>query len=366
MRILLIGIGAAGNKAVMEAVDRNVVPVEDTIIINSTEKDFPAGYDGKKIILSPDNSGCGKERAVAKKYALNAIQHGELNFDVSPYRAIILATSVEGGTGSGSAPILAKYFKNVANKNVHLISFIGFEEDVRGLSNTIEFFQEVTDDIVVQSIKNSAFLREAGGNKFKAEELANIEMCERIRLISGKDFIASGQNIDDTDIMKVANTHGYMTVEHAKFVKPLVDKEDFDSIIKKMLYNSKSLKSTKAVRMGIVLNIDPASEDAIDFNFERIVNTYGIIYEKYIQKQWDGKEEYIGVIISGLQMPIEEVKATYERYKEETDKVNKNSDEFFAAMKEMQLNEEDSKFDMIKPMGTGMSTADFLKEFGGL
>ena len=36
MKTLLIGIGAAGNKAVMTAINMGVVEVEDTIIINST------------------------------------------------------------------------------------------------------------------------------------------------------------------------------------------------------------------------------------------------------------------------------------------------------------------------------------------
>mgnify|MGYP006988897535 CR=1 FL=1 len=35
MKTLLIGCGAAGNAAVMTAIDKKIVDVEDTIIINS-------------------------------------------------------------------------------------------------------------------------------------------------------------------------------------------------------------------------------------------------------------------------------------------------------------------------------------------
>ena len=52
MKTLLIGIGAAGNKAVMTAINMGVVEVEDTIIINSTTKDFPKDYKGKTIYLT--------------------------------------------------------------------------------------------------------------------------------------------------------------------------------------------------------------------------------------------------------------------------------------------------------------------------
>jgi hypothetical protein len=41
MKILLIGIAAAGGKAVVDAIDRGVIYIDDTILINSTTKDIP-------------------------------------------------------------------------------------------------------------------------------------------------------------------------------------------------------------------------------------------------------------------------------------------------------------------------------------
>lgn len=364
MKALLVGIGAAGNKAVITAIEKGVVDTKDTIIINSTSRDFPPDYDGKKIILSPTDSGCGKERKVAKDYTLTAIQSGKLNIeDINSYSTIIICTSVEGGTGSGSTPIIANFFNQVYRKNVHIISFAGFEEDVRGIGNTIEFFQEIDSAIIVQIIRNAAFLRLAGNSKFKAEQMANDEMCNRVRILTGQNFIASEQNIDDTDILKVSNTSGYMTVEQQYIDKPLVDQDDFNSLVKKMIYNSKSLKSKNpgAARIGIILNIDPMSEDAIDYTFASIKKEYGDPYESYLQKQWDGDREYIAFIVSGMQMPIDEIKEVYKRYQEQTAKVNKSADDFYKEMKSMQLEEEDKKFDMIRKVENGLGVDDFIK-----
>lgn len=365
MKTLLIGIGAAGNKAAMSAIMNGIVEQEDVIIINSTSKDFPSEFEGTKIILSPNDTGCGKERAVANDYAKSAIKNGKLNIEaVNKYTTIICITSVEGGTGSGATPIIAQFFNQVYRKNVHIIAFTGFEEDVRGLGNTIEFFQEVDSNLIVQTIRNSAFLRLSGYNKFKAEQLANEEMCKRIRILTGQDFIISDQNIDDTDILKVSNTSGYMTVEHIMIDKPLVDQDDYNKLIKKMIYDSKSTKSKNpcALRIGAIFNIDPATEDAIDYSFQSILDTYGFAYERFIQKQWDGKKEYIAFIVSGMQMPIEEMRAVYERYKEGTERVNKNADAFYNEMKGMALESVDKKFDMIKPAQSGLNIEDFLKQ----
>ena len=114
-----------------------------------------------------------------------------LNISVEKYTTVMVVGSCSGGTGSGSIPILGRLFSEVLNRNVHIITFTGFEEDVRELSNTIEFFKEMDSKLVVQTISNASFLQEAGGNKFKAEQLANNEMCKRIAILTGKNFIDS-------------------------------------------------------------------------------------------------------------------------------------------------------------------------------
>lgn len=367
MKTLLIGIGAAGNKAVVKAINMGIVKEDDALIINSTSKDFPKEFPkDRTIVLSPKDTGCGKERTVAKDYAFTTIKAGKLNsIDVSTYTTVIICTSVEGGTGSGSTPIIAKYYNQVCRKNVHIIAFTGFEEDVRGLGNTVEFFQEIDSNLIVQTIRNASFLKLAGGNKFKAEEMANKEMARRIAILTGQNFIDSKQNIDDTDILKVSNTSGYMTIEERFLEKPLVDQDDFNQIIKKMIYDSKSIQSKEpgAVRLGVILNIDPASEDAIDYSFTDLKAAYGNPYECFMQSQWDGEKEYIAFIVSGMQMPLDEIKEVYNRYKEQSSKVNKTTDDFFAEMKEMKLNGDDKKFDMIKPVQQGMDLNQFMNQF---
>lgn len=367
MKVKLIGVGAAGNKAVCEAIERGVVNTDDTVIINSTSKDFPVEYEGAKIMLSDTDTGCGKERRHAKLLLKEAMNAGKFNnLQLDGYEAAILVSSVEGGTGSGTTPTIAKFIRQVYNKNVHIIAFTGFEDDVRGLSNTVEFFKEIDPTFVVQAISNASFLSLAGNNKIKAEELANKDMCERVRVISGMDFIPGRQNIDDTDINKLSNTSGYMIVGKKEFIKPLETVDDFEKIIKNLIYKNSSVASKDtATRLGVILNIDPASEDAIDFSFESIRRAYGKPYEFFLQEQWDGKKEYIAFIASGMKMPIDELEAIYNRYKEESEKVDKASDEFFTRLNQMEKLDTDNSFDMLCNETKQISPADFIKDFFG-
>lgn len=364
MKTFLVGVGAAGNKAVVNAIMSGVFEVEDTMIVNSTSKDFPPEYTGNKVILSSEDTGCGKERSIAKDYAMKAIADNKFPSaeKMSPYTTVIVCTSVEGGTGSGSAPLIAKFFNKVHVKNVHIIAFTGFEDDVRGLANTVDFFKEIAPEIIVQTISNKTFMAKANGNKMRAEELANNEMSTRIRVLTGMDFIEGSQNIDDTDILKLSNTSGYMTVEKRYINKPLETRDDYERVIKNMIYNSASIKAIEPApqRIGVILNISPESEDAIDYQFESIINEYGKPYEMFTQVQYDGKKEYIAYICSGMKMPLDEVKAIHDRYVEQTNKINKEYDEFFTDIKEMNALDIDKKFDMIKEVSTGISVADFL------
>lgn len=45
----VIGIGAAGNKAAINAVENKIINIDSVMLINSTLRDIPADYKGLKI-----------------------------------------------------------------------------------------------------------------------------------------------------------------------------------------------------------------------------------------------------------------------------------------------------------------------------
>ena len=212
MRALIIGTGAAGNKAVVNLMELGVVDKDDVLLINSTLKDVPEKYRNIAVKLSDEYDGCGKERSLSKEITDEAIKDGTLNFNNLPYDIykVIIVTSMEGGTGSGSTDIIAKHLYEKQNiNNIEIFAFKGFEEDVRGIQNSIEFFQDMKPTYGVQVINNAAFLKEAGGNIKKAHKLANDELARRIRVSLGQVLVAGEDNVDGSDLYKVTNTTGY-------------------------------------------------------------------------------------------------------------------------------------------------------------
>jgi len=364
MKFKFVGVGAAGNKAAMSLVEEGIAKMEDVVLVNSTSKDIPKDFKGKVIILSHDNKGCGKERTIAREYAITAMRNNTFDniFD-NEVDSVLLVTSVEGGTGSGATPIIGQYCHEVLGKNVQIVAFTGFEDDTRGLQNTIEFFQDLDFDCGTQTIKNSAFMAAANENKLAAEQLANEEFVRRVKILIGNGLIDSSQNIDEMDMLKIVCTTGYKTVESIEFDDILMDIEEFNKLCKKMIFNSKSLKCNKPsqVRMGVFLNIKPESENAIDYKFDEFKSAFGIPFETFFHRQYDGGKQYIRLISSGMKLPLDEVIAIHERYVKASESVDKRADDFFSHISGLSKNNEDSRFDMVRSTNRPGSKDNFFK-----
>lgn len=351
----VIGIGAAGNKAVIGLIEKNVLPRNNVMLLNSTLKDIPAGYKDIAIEFSGASKGCGKERDIAKRIVLESMQNGTVSFDsfLDPQdKMVIIVTSSEGGTGCGGASIVGKYFKEVLKANVHMFVFTGFEEDGRGLKNTVEYFQELSEEYTVQAISNKKFLAAANGNKLKAETFANIEFARRIKILLGQLLVDSENNIDETDLTKLTTTAGFMMIEYGELDK-VKNVESFNKVVSDIIDNTKSLDiEPTAKRIGVILNISERTKDSIDYLFTVIKEKLGTPFETYTHVQTEQEPEYIAIIASGLKMPTADVMAIYDRYKEAAGKVDKSKDSFFEDLN-MDLKDDNDVFNMVNKPKSG-------------
>jgi len=369
MNAKIIGVGAAGNKAAISLIE-NGMSVNNILLINSTIKDIPEKYRGIAIEFSNSNGcGCGKEREIAKDLCLESIQNNTLNrldslMDPTDDMVIIVNSS-EGGTGCGASTVIAQYMKDVIGVNVHMFVFTGFEEDGRGMKNTVEYFQDLSTNYTVEAISNKKFLNY--GSKLRAEKEANNEFVRRVSILLGHIIVDSDQNIDETDLYKVTNTPGFMDIEY-RTIDKIKNVSMFNDILISMIDDTKSLEigEPSAKRIAVILNISEKSRDFVDYGFEIIKERFGTPYEIFTHIQMEGATEFIAFIVSGMVMPIDEVKNIYNRYLEASEKVNKKKDTFLDMTKGLIGNQEDAMFDMQKSTVPGRienNKKNFLKSF---
>lgn len=371
MRVKIIGTGAAGNKGAVCAVKNNIIDVDDVLLINSTLKDIPYDYKGKAVQFYNSYGGCGKERAMSKKLCSTSLQNGTINLEEflqvgtdNEAELVVITTSTEGGSGSGSAPLIASYIRQVLGISVHIYAYTGFEEDARGVKNTVEFFQEMEDTFTVEAVSLKKYLTAANNNRIKAEELANKEFCEKISVLMGLQLRDSEHNIDPTDLLKIATTEGYMIIESTIIKERVKNREQFRKVIIDMLDESRSLDLYEGSqkKMAVIINIDKNSTDCIDY-LDILTERFGLAYEKFEHIQYESDmPEFIAVISAGSNMPVKEVEAIYKTYEDMTSRVNKNKDSFFSSIGGLNFNEEDSMFDLGSKKGSTVSKDAF---FGG-
>lgn len=359
LKAKVIGVGAAGNHAAIHLIETGVMNIDDVLLINSTLKDVPEQYKDIALVLT-GSEGCAKERNIAHELIMNNLRSSELSgrFDSlmsADDSMVIIVTSAEGGTGSGSSSVIAKYFSEVLGKRVHLTVFGGFEEDARGLKNTVEWFKETNKEYIVDSICNKKFLVACNYNKRKAEQAANEEFAKRVRILLGQTIKESSNNIDDKDLVKLVTTPGYFEVIHGDLGKPK-NIEESNRIIKELIDSSKSYDvDATCTRIGVILTISDKIGDNIDYLFAEIKKKFGEPFETFTHIQdIDGINNHIAIIAAGMKMPIDEIEEIYQDYLDRFDAVDKSKDEFF----NKEFNTNSDEFDM----GNGGLNADQISK----
>lgn len=363
----IIGIGAAGNKAAIQAVLDGIVPAEKVMLLNTTLKDIPEEFRSIAVNFAENSDlhgGCGKERSLSKKLLLSAMKNNDVDFDnflSDEDDMVTIVTSTEGGTGSGAATVVAKYFDQQLNRPVNMFALTGFEDDARGKQNTVAFFQELDENYTIHAISNKKF----SGSRSQAEAAANKQFSKALRVMLGQDLIDSEQNIDNTDLYKISTSPGYMVVEYAEVKEKIKNVEQFNRILVDMIDNSPTLETpikNKMPRMALILNLNERSQEFVDSTAQEVRNRMGECFEEFIQRQYNGKQEFIAVICAGMNMPTDEIDAIYQRYLREKEEASKNKENFFDSLRDV----DDDSFDVRQRRGKKASTEDkrsFFKDF---
>ena len=360
----IIGIGAAGNKACQALVYHSTVKnIENCLLMNSTEKDFPKEAS-KNCVLIENIGGCGKEREVGQEIMRSYLENPQAREHLDEFLGddthLVLVGSMGGGTGSGGLNMLAKYARNVLGMDVTLIAFKGFIDDIREMKNTLDFLKEVPNNIAVQIIDNSAFLKQSQNNKVEAEYLANFEFSQRISFMLANRLIASEQNIDSNDLYKIITTPGYQMIEKTVF-KDIKNKDQMNEIIKNMIDNSTSLPTEPGcLCMGVILNVQPKTLNSFDFDYNVINKAYSgeITPEKFPHIQYcenSGDDtEWLALIVSGLKLPIKELQKLHTEFARASQKLeSSNKDPFFDVVQKLDTN----KMGNSKRFGHGVRRA---------
>ena len=346
LKTKVIGIGAAGNKAAISVIESGVLDRSDVLLLNTTRKDIPIEYQQDMFIEFGSARGCGKDRDTAKEFMAETISNDrdfqELlnNFIDGDEKFITIVSSTEGGTGSGASVVLGEYLQSMFMDEetgepripIHMVCFTGFEDDARGLKNTVDWVNNLNPYFIVQIMSNKIALenKDVSGNRKKAEHFANMTFAERIAILSGQFIDPSEDNMDDMDLYKLNSIPGYMTVEKIELPK-VTSVDQFNEELQQMISESISWPTEpSAQRIGVIISASGKIQEVVDNSFNIIKEKYGFPTELFTHSQESTNgDDTVCIIASGMKIPIDEVKQVYNKLKKQVEKIDSANDNFF-------------------------------------
>ena len=388
--VKVIGCGAAGCSAAINAYESGVIEASDFLLLNTTDVDIKEEYHARTYLINkianpnPTSSkdmyierrGTGKERDIAKEICLsyfnndNGSEFNLINTLSSLFAntnnieedIAVIVTSTEGGSGSGLSIHVAAFLRSMG-LNIIIVPITGFEKDGRSLKNTFEFFKDMSDEYVIMPLSNKKFL-DGGTNYPLAEKKANEEFSRRLRYIMGLHRRRSSCNkeIDQTDQFKAVTTPGIMDIIYVD-LSEVKNIKMFNDTVSLALDETKNIDNNdpQQKKLAIYYNINDAKKSMIDFNATVVKERLGDVFELFehiqdpIPTDPEEGKDYMVIISSGSNLPIEEIKGTYDRFINRAKSINKTVSGF-SMMNQLTSSDSDIECFDMKANKKGVNT----------
>ena len=210
-RIIVVGVGGAGNNAVNRMIEENVDGVE--FIGVNTDKQV-LGYCKAPTIMQigskiTGGKGCGAKPEIGEKAAEES--RDELANSIKGADMVFITCGMGGGTGTGAAPVIAGIAKEMGILTVGVVTKpFGFEgrvrlnnalEGIEKLRNNVDTLIVIPNDKLLQIVDRRTSMQDAF---HKADEVLQQSVLGITDLINTPGLI----NLDFADVQTVMQDKG--------------------------------------------------------------------------------------------------------------------------------------------------------------
>ena len=302
-RILVIGVGGAGNNAVNRMIDENVEGVE-LIAINTDKQALSLSRATTKIQIG-EKLTKGLGAGAKPEIGASAVEENreEINDIIKDSDMVFVTCGMGGGTGTGAAPVVAEIARNLGILTVGVVtkpfSFEG-KPRMNNALNGIAKLRENVDTLIV--IPNDKLLQICDKRTSipdalkKADEVLQQGVQGVTDLINKPGLI----NLDFADIQTVMRDKG---VAHIGIGQASGDNKAVDAI--KQAMDSPLLETTVNGASDIIVNFSGnvgivEAYDAITYLTEQAGDEANIIFGT-VDNDVAGEDVSITIIATGLE-----------------------------------------------------------------
>lgn len=282
LNVGIIGLGNTGNQVASLAQKELKIPV---LAINSSEKDLetiPADVPKKLISSSKGNTkGAGKDRNLAKSYLKDSIteflSEEEVKNFIRPLEVLFIISSTGGGTGSGTAPIMANIIQKLfIDTKVILVGVLPVNNEALSAHvNTLEYLNElysILEDQTYMLYDNDRF---SDLPSWQMMEKVNNEIVKDINVIRCTyNYTTKFDSIDEQDMLRLVSFPGRITVARLENIteKDCDNKSIEDMLISTIKTNAhvESQRDKKLAASGIIINLAESIFQSFDNHIPKV------------------------------------------------------------------------------------------------
>lgn len=209
-KIVVIGVGGAGNNAVNRMIDDNIASV-DFYVANTDKQALSTSKATNRIILGNDvtfglgaggEPHVGREAAEASKEEIRAIVKGA--------NMVFIAAGMGGGTGTGAAPVIADIAREEGALTIAIVTRPFTFEGKRRIANSIEGLNNLkhsVDSIII--VSNDKLLMMNGQSPIsEAFKEADKVLAQSVKTVTDLILMPSVINLDFADVRNTLKDSG--------------------------------------------------------------------------------------------------------------------------------------------------------------
>ncbi len=209
-RIVVIGVGGAGNNAVNRMIDEDIGSVE-FYVANTDRQALATSKARNRLVLGEELTGglgAGGEPSVGKAAAEASIE--DIRNIVRGANMVFIAAGMGGGTGTGAAPIVARVAKEEGALTVAIVTRPFTFEGKKRIANSVEGLNELkeaVDSIII--VSNDKLLMVSGTQPIsEAFSESDRVLAQSVKTVTDLILMPAVINLDFADVRNTLKDSG--------------------------------------------------------------------------------------------------------------------------------------------------------------
>ncbi len=209
-RIVVIGVGGAGNNAVNRMIDENISSVE-FYVANTDQQSLSRSKAANRIILGSKLTGglgAGGNPEVGRQAAEESID--KIREVVNGADLVFIAAGMGGGTGTGASPVIAQAAREAGALTVAIVTRPFTFEGKKRIANSVEGLNNLKDSVDSIIIVSNDKLLMVSGTAPISEAFAESDgvLARSVKTVTDLILCPAFINLDFADVRNTLKDSG--------------------------------------------------------------------------------------------------------------------------------------------------------------